>query len=55
MGAPAAVKEETSAPQAAMFSEAISAHLGGRAPNTPSVEVKVWFRAVVVFVATMSS
>lgn len=50
MGAPAAVKEEASAPQAAMFSEAISAHLGGRAPNTPTVEVKVRYQAEVVFV-----
>lgn len=50
MGAPAAGKEEASAPQVAMFSEAISAHLGGRAPNTPSAEVKVRLPNEIVFV-----
>ncbi|KAK3870437.1 hypothetical protein Pcinc_024326 [Petrolisthes cinctipes] len=40
MGAPTTVKEDTTTPQATMFSEAISAHLGGRAPNTPAVEIK---------------
>ncbi|MPC24377.1 Double-stranded RNA-specific editase B2 [Portunus trituberculatus] len=33
-----AVKEES--PQAAAFTEAICAHLGGRAPNTPAVDPK---------------
>ncbi|XP_063844628.1 double-stranded RNA-specific editase 1-like isoform X6 [Scylla paramamosain] len=34
-----AVKEES--PQAAAFTEAICAHLGGRAPNTPAVDPKL--------------
>jgi len=40
MGAPVTPKEESTTPQATMFTEAISAHLGGRAPNTPAADLK---------------
>lgn len=39
VGGGSAVKEES--PQAAAFAEAICAHLGGRAPNTPATDAKV--------------
>lgn len=41
-GAASASKEDT--PQATAFTEAICAHLGGRAPNTPAADPKVGMR-----------
>lgn len=41
LGAAAAAAAKDDSSQAAAFTEAICAHLGGRAPNTPAADPKV--------------
>lgn len=41
LGGAAGAGSKEDSPQAAAFTEAICAHLGGRAPNTPAADAKV--------------